>query len=107
MFRNMVLVLMLLISPAFAYQQGDESTGSFTGCDTVEDAKAFFTAYLSESTRILNSCGLVQGAISVYVRELTSFTVRDYVVTIHEVAIANFPGIVTQYVATIKKAESA
>lgn len=96
-----ILILVALVSSARAFQEGDVYQGTFIGCDTLEDAQAYFHGVKKASDQA-STCGTIRNAETVYIREVASATFEDRKITIHLVKV-RIDGIPDQYVATSTK----
>jgi len=96
--------LLALASTAEAFKEGDIRPGNFIGCDTIEDARAFF-GNVGKASEGSSTCGKIEGGISMYIKEIETLTVEGGKVTLHEVRLLNVVGYPVQIVATFTKME--
>jgi hypothetical protein len=97
-----LLILLALVSNARAFSEGDIRQGRFIGCDSLEDARAFFGGVEKVSNEP-STCGMVQ-AVSIYIKEVETLSIEKGKVTIHLVTVL-IEGAPPQYVATFTKLE--
>ena len=100
-----ILIFLALVTQAKAFEAGQVRSGPFWGCDTHEDAKAFFVATVTKTldTSIPTTCGPIQGLRHEYMKELDSVSVPDGKLTFHVVRLLDLPGQPEQYVVTFLK----
>lgn len=98
------LILLVLVSNAKAFEEGEIRQGTFFGCDDIADARAFFGG-ISKASQAPTTCGKIEGGISMYIKEIETLTVDGGKVTLHAVKLLNVVGYPVQIVATFTKLE--